>query len=350
MNNLIDYIKKLYIKSEIENNEIEIIVAHVLNFPNRNEFLKYLITNNTLDNKNKTLLKDIEIELIESMISRRKNKEPINYIIGQKEFRSLTFNVDRNVLIPRNDTEVIVDCALEIYKSKYQQFNLKDTVISTNVLKNNQNFSILDLGTGSGCLLISIIYEINNLFKDKNNSFNSTENTQDQNSTNIEEKMFNIDEIKKEFSVFGLGVDISKECIKIAKDNAKKNNVNNAFFFLSNWFENIRSKFNIIVCNPPYISKEEIESLEEDVKFYEPYIALSDNDNGYKHYKKIIRELSKYLTEDGYAIFEVGIFQSQNVQKIFAQYNFEIIKVAKDLQNIERAIVVKLKKNNGNTI
>jgi release factor glutamine methyltransferase len=217
---------------------------------------------------------------ISSSFKRRIKGEPLQYILGKTEFRGLEFKVNKNVLIPRPETEILVEAAIKYAKNK----------------------KILDLGTGSGCIAVSIA---------------------------------------KELSGIDLtAVDISKDALAIAKENAKLNGVK-VRFLRSNFFKGLSEKYDIIVSNPPYIPCAEIKSLQPELK-YEPLIALDGGCDGLASYRKIIQEAPDYLKADGMLIMEMGFNQRKPIEGIVSEAkSFNIIEVIKDYNNIDRVIVVK---------
>lgn len=218
-------------------------------------------------------------KLFFSFLERRKKSEPVAYIIGYKFFYDLEFEVSKDVLIPRSDSETLIDYVLE----GYSQENLK----------------ILDLGTGSGCLIITLLKHLPN--------------------SN------------------GIGVDISSGALNIAKSNADKIGVTDKLTLSqSNWFANIKPQpFDIIISNPPYVSPE--EDLSSEVK-HEPQTALFAGSDGLDAYKQIAAKAKKYLSPQGAIYLEVGYRQKESVQKIFEEHNFKLEGTRKDLQEHIRCL------------
>lgn len=219
-------------------------------------------------------------------INIRARGKPVQYIIGNQEFMGLTFKVDENVLIPRQDTEMLVEKAIEC-------------------IDKNSLTSIMDLGTGSGCIPVSLCHYCDN--------------------------------------ITACAVDISKEALRIAQLNANINAVNNRIDFIeSNLFENIDSKYennvDLIISNPPYIPKEAINNLMVEVKDYEPLGALDGGNDGLDFYRKISKQAVRYLKPRGYILFEVGHNQSNDVKQILENHEFINIKIIKDLSGINRVV------------
>lgn len=224
---------------------------------------------------------DNNVEFYLNKINDIKNGMPIQYITNKQEFMKLNFYVDKNVLIPQPDTEILVEKAIEICNN------------------HGNDIKILDLCTGSGAIGISIAKNIKNA------------------------KVY--------------ATDIKNTVIDIAKQNAKQNNVDNIEFIVSDMFENIQEKdFDIIVSNPPYIETDVIKTLPTEVR-NEPIIALDGGKDGLKFYKIILSEYKKYLKKDGYLLLEIGYNQAKSVGKLI-NLNYSIIE---DLAGNDRVIIIK---------
>ncbi len=225
-------------------------------------------------------------------IASRGMGKPLSKIIGKKEFYSREFFVNSQTLDPRPETELIIDL-IKILERKMPK-----------------SIKILDLGTGTGCIIISLYLELN----------------------------------KKKISVTGDAVDISAEALQIANKNARHHNIGSKInFFKSNWFSNVKNKFDIIVSNPPYIKKSEINSLPLEVKNFDPEVSLCGGYDGLNAYRKIADEAKDYLKKKGFILVEVGNNQSKKVKKIFELQGFTAIFTAIDLLNKERVIIFKNK-------
>lgn len=224
---------------------------------------------------------DNNVEFYLNKINDIKNGMPIQYITNKQEFMKLNFYVDKNVLIPQPDTEILVEKAIEICNN------------------HGNDIKILDLCTGSGAIGISIAKNIKNA------------------------KVY--------------ATDIKNTVIDIAKQNAKQNNVDNIEFIVSDMFENIQEKdFDIIVSNPPYIETDVIKTLPTEVR-NEPIIALDGGKDGLKFYKIILSEYKKYLKKDGYLLLEIGYNQAKCVGELI-NLNYSIIE---DLAGNDRVIIIK---------
>ena len=219
-------------------------------------------------------------------IDMRCNKIPLQHITGKQEFMGLSFNVNEDVLIPRQDTELLVEMVLHYLKQKIQ----------------GKKGKVLDMCTGSGCIAIS-----------------------------IKKLAENVDVT---------AVDLSQNALKVAIDNAKQLDAK-VTFIESDLFENVSGKYDIIVSNPPYIRKSDIETLMEEVKNHEPMMALDGDEDGLIFYKKISEKLNEYLSDDGMIFYEIGYDQGKTVPDILKQYNFKDINVYKDLSGNDRVVIAR---------
>jgi len=216
------------------------------------------------------------------LLNKRKKKEPIAYIFNNKEFWNTNFFVNRSVLIPRPDSEVLVEESL-----KY--------------LQNDKKYQVLDIGTGSGCILISIL--------------------------------------KERKKCKGTGIDLSKEAIKIAEINAKIQQLQNRVNFIYSGVDKfLSSKYDLIVSNPPYIKTCELKNLNEDIKNYEPIMALDGGSDGLSEIKKIIIRSSELLKRGGRLVLEIGHGQLNSVLNMIKEKKYYINNISKDLAGNTRCI------------
>ncbi|MDF2541850.1 MAG: hypothetical protein K0S47_1568 [Herbinix sp.] len=212
------------------------------------------------------------------LINRRATHVPLQYIIGKQEFMGLEFMVTPDVLIPRQDTEVLVEEVLKLCKGK----------------------QVLDLCTGSGCIIISLA---------------------------------KLSTLERAF-----GLDISENALRVASDNGKLHNVE-VQWIQSDLYEKLEGRFDIIISNPPYIPSEDIESLMPEVKTYEPRMALDGAEDGLKFYRNITEGLHKHLKKDGFIFFEIGHNQGNDVKEILQNAGFYDVQIIKDLSGLDRVVV-----------
>ncbi len=222
---------------------------------------------------------------IKQDLNERLTGKPLSRIFGYKDFWGRSFKISENTLDPRPDTERLVDIALERYS------------------KRTSPFEILDLGTGSGCILITLLCEM--------------------------------------IHANGCGIDLSKPALKIAKNNAKALNVHDRTVFLQgSWFESVQRKFDLIVSNPPYISNQVIPTLAPEVKNHDPILALDGGDNGLDAYKIIFPQLKNYLKNDGIALFEIGYDQQKEVMRLAEDSTFALRRVHLDHSGNPRVVEI----------
>lgn len=281
-------IEKILINGGIESNEAKIeakmLFKHFLKLSDNDLILKDEFEENNL--------------VYEKAMQRAKTHAPIQYIIGFAHFMGEEFIVNKNVLIPRDETEILVRKAIEVIKRK----KARQTLSASQLLSSS---TVLDIGTGSGCIACMI-----------------AKNTDAQ----------------------VLGVDISTAALRVALDNASKLELNNrAIFRKSDIFSNVKDeKFDVIVSNPPYVPISEKLTLQKEITF-EPQSALfiSDND-GIGFYKTIIKDAPKYLNEGGHLLFECGINQANLIAELMKNQGFSGIEIKKDLAGIERVVLGKI--------
>tara|TARA_E500000178_G_scaffold68563_1_gene66051 strand:+ start:548 stop:1387 length:840 start_codon:yes stop_codon:yes gene_type:complete len=226
------------------------------------------------------------IIIFNKYLQRRSRNEPIAYILKEKEFWSKKFSVNNNTLIPRPETELLVDRLIKIYQGKKK--------------------IILDIGTGSGCIILSLLGAL------KNSK--------------------------------GIGIDISKDAIAIAKKNASKHKILERVKFINKSFENIfNQKFDIIVSNPPYIKSKELKNLTDDIKKYEPRMALDGGNDGLDLIKKVIYKSKYILKTNGTLAIEIGNEQIKKVSNILIDNKFRIKELVKDYKNNVRCVISYLR-------
>ena len=276
-------------KQELNKNEIEdsLLKVRILLTDILKQSKEYLVIKNTKE------LSSQEEKEFKEKIEKLKLGYPIQYITNKQFFRNCEFYVDKNVLIPQPDTEILVEEAIKILKEKTFQKN---------------KINILDLCTGSGAIIVSLGKEL--------------------------------EKISEKYNFYG--TDISEKAVEIAQKNANSNNVN-VKFYLGDLFEsiNVNEKFDLIVSNPPYIETDVIKTLSLEVQ-KEPIIALDGGIKGLDFYKRIAKESKNFLTTKGYLILEIGYNQMEAVCSILKNENFKIVSRVKDYANNDRVIVANL--------
>ena len=219
-----------------------------------------------------------EQSLYEEYIGKRESHVPLQYIIGEQEFMGLSFQVNENVLIPRQDTEILTEEVLR---------ELSD------------GMDVLDMCTGSGCILLSLLNYSNDCH--------------------------------------GVGADISEKALEVAEENNRRLK-KDAVFVQSNLFEKVEGKFDIIVSNPPYIPSDVIPTLMEEVKTYEPMSALDGKEDGLYFYREIVKQAGEYLNRGGKLFFEIGCEQAEDVSKLLVDAGYKEVQVVKDLAGLDRVV------------
>lgn len=254
----------------------ELIVSHVLNLPRLQLYLNF---DKQVSEKDAALIRDLVIQ--------RGKRIPLQYILGYTEFFGINIKIDRRALIPRPETEILVETSLDIIKDIHSPV-------------------VLDFGTGSGCISIAIATK--------------------RDDTRI------------------VAIDTSKEAIELATENAAGSNTSGRIqFLLSDGFAEIPKdlKFDLIVSNPPYIPSEEIPSLQPEITGHEPVIALDGGKDGLKFYRYLAENAGNFLKEDRFMALELGCGQAGLVSEILTKNKWEVLKIIRDYNKIERVIVAK---------
>ena len=230
-----------------------------------------------------------EEKRFKKFLIRRASREPFQYIAGKQEFYGLDFAVTKDVLIPRPETELIVETAIEILRAK-------------------RNLNFCEVGIGSGCIAVSILHKVK--------------------------------------TARAIGLDISPKALEIAAGNAATHEVSNRLELkISDVFEVLQNeKFDLIISNPPYIPSEEIENLQAEVRDFEPSIALTDGDDGLSIIEKIIVESPKFLNKEGFLLLEIGFGQADKVREIFEPEIWRVVEILPDLQGIPRMVKAQASK------
>ena len=238
---------------------------------------KYVILNSNKQISKKT------ISLYKELINQRSNGKPISYLIGKKDFWKYEFTISEKVLIPRPETEMIIEQVLKLTKNK-------------------SKLNILDIGVGSGCLILSILKE------------------------------------KKDF--YGVGIDKSKKCLELSNINALKLNLKNRVKFFNSDIDNFDyGKYDLIISNPPYINKFDIKKLDREVLKYEPRLALYGGLDGTSEIRKVINKSSELIKKNGKFILEIAFDQKGKVEKLLRENGFYINEFLKDFSNHDRCVV-----------
>ncbi|MEI7473389.1 MAG: peptide chain release factor N(5)-glutamine methyltransferase [bacterium] len=239
-------------------------------------------------NPNMILNEDVYTEIQKAVKLRIEEKLPVQYITGEAYFMGECFKVNKNVLIPRPETEILVNETIKTV-------NLFDTPF------------IVDIGTGSGCIAIMIA------------------------------------KLLSDINIFS--IDISEESLNMARENASKLGVlNNLTFLNSDLLQNIDKNIDIIVSNPPYIDIKELKTMQSEVALHEPHLALFADENGLFFYRNIIEQAVEKLNKNGFILFELGIDQSQSVKELFIKNNFTVMAIIPDFAGIDRVIIARKNK------
>ena len=237
-----------------------------------------------------TKLTDEQQKKTEFMLEQRLKHKPLDKILGHREFYKYDFKVNEDVLSPRPDTEILLEAALEILSGMLEP-------------------KILDLGCGSGCILESLLKEIPH--------------------------------------AIGCAVDVSAKALAVARQNADSLAVSERLRFVkASWFDDdftdvVGTKFDMIVSNPPYIPSADIETLDTEVKDYDPLLALDGGKSGYDSYERIAEVTQELLKDNGYILLEAGFGQAQKIADIFAAQEFKLLKIVSDLAGIERCVILQ---------
>lgn len=268
---LLQIAKNKFKQQEIVDADVDAwyLLAHVFNIKR----MWYLLHENDL-------APVTESEHFLTLVKERAKHIPLQHLTGTQEFMGLEFDVNENVLIPRQDTEILVEEVMKIAEGK----------------------SVLDMCTGSGCIIVSLA---------------------------------KLSKLKK-----AAGVDLSEKALVVAAKNAIKHKVEIEYIH-SDLFDQVEGIYDIIVSNPPYIPSAEINNLMSEVKDHEPVLALDGTEDGLEFYRKISSEAKKYLKESGSIFFEIGHDQGEDVKQILSQEGFAEIIIKKDLSGLDRVVSAK---------
>ena len=261
------------------------------NVPNYNLDARILLSN-LLRLENKYFVPDVKVankdkETFFSMIKDRVNGKPVSKIISKRAFWDAEFYINSSTLDPRPDSEILVESALEVNK-----------------LINKEKINILELGVGSGCILLSLLNEIN--------------------------------------GSMGIGIDKDINALKVAQSNAINLRISHKVSFItSNWTKSIKGKFDIIISNPPYIKSSEIIYLQKEVKNYDPLIALDGGEDGLRCYKEIMKTIKPLMNKNSFLLFEIDSWQGNKIIELSKKNYLKFFSIKKDLSGKERCIIFK---------
>ena len=270
---------------------IEIVYNNLIklkekNIPNPELDLRILLSYASKNRKNIFLnninIGDIDIDKLNLTVSKRLNDQPVSKIINKKSFWKSDFFVNFDVLDPRPETELIVEETLKNYSNK------------------KQKLKILDIGTGSGCISISLANEFPNSIV--------------------------------------TAIDISEKALRVAKKNIILNKLDKQIELKLCEFNDLNEKYDLIVSNPPYLSEDDFNKTQLEIKKYEPKISLVAGKDGLSFYKKFARNIEKLMNENCHFIFEIGHNQLESCRSIFQNSNLKLIKISKDIQKIDRTL------------
>lgn len=229
-------------------------------------------------------------------LEKRRNHIPLQHITGSQEFMGLEFLVNEHVLIPRQDTEVLVEEALEMMKQE--------------IFRSKGRLQLLDMCTGSGCILLSVMHYAE----------------------------------QKGIFIEGTGVDFSEQALMVAQKNekhlrsTKKDENGKVNWILSDLFENVSETYDMILSNPPYIRTAEIEKLQDEVKLHDPFSALDGKEDGLYFYRKIVTDAKQFLKTGGVLAFEIGYDQGKEVSDLMKKAGYDKVFVKKDLAGLDRIV------------
>ncbi len=271
---LLEQLKTIFADVGIENaqNDAQLLVAHVLNVPKLQLVCDY-----------SRIPEKPVVDQLAELASRRCRREPLQYIIGEVEFMGLKMFVDKNVLIPRFETELLAEIILTDHKAK------------------RGPFKVLDLCTGSGAIAVALAKS------------------------------------RPDWSVEAS--DISPEALKVAKSNAEANIVE-IVFHKSDMLTNIEGRYDLIVSNPPYISPEDYPDLSEEIRCHEPQIALLAEGGGLFYYRELLENVDKCLKENGLLYLEIGAFQRSKIEEVAVKNDLQVARVVRDYNDFERIMII----------
>jgi release factor glutamine methyltransferase len=236
-----------------------------------------------------TIIARAGVQRLREMIGRRAAGEPLQYITGRQEFYGLDFEVNRDVLIPRPETELLVEKALELLRGK------------------SAPTRVLDVGTGSGCIAIAILHELR--------------------------------------EARAVSLDLSVRALRVAARNAERHNVHERLAFAASdcfaALDPARAVFDMIVSNPPYVAKESLAGLQREVRDYEPRMALTPGGDGLRIIRRLLKDSARFLTMGGHLLIEIGFDQHEAINQLLERDVWELLDIHKDLQGIPRTVALR---------
>ncbi len=257
----------------------ELLIAHVLECSRLDLYMKY-----------DRPLAERDLSLIKKLIKSRASHYPIQYLLGSTEFYGIPIIVEEGALIPRPETEILVDAVISYIKKSDQK-----------------TWTMLDIGTGTGNIPIAI-----------SKSFKDTE---------------------KDIHI--VATDISGKAIQLAGKNIDNLKIENITLLLSDIFDKVTKTYDCIISNPPYVSENEFKELPKEVRDHEPKEALFAKEDGLEFYHTILKNAGKYLKDDGRIFFEIGAYQKDGVSKLAEEYNYKIIDIKQDYNDFDRVLILQ---------
>jgi len=240
-------------------------------------------------------LTERQAETLADFARRRLGREPVARILGEREFWGMPFRLSAETLVPRPDTETVVETALALLPDRQAPLR------------------IVDFGTGSGAILTALLHELP--------------------------------------QAWGIGVDLSEGAARTARQNARANGVGErAFFVVGSWADSLKGPFNLVVSNPPYIASEVVGTLDPEVREHDPRLALDGGPDGLEPYRVLLGEADRLLTPEGLMVFEIGYDQAESVGHLAAAHALETMRLAHDLSGNPRCIALKRTRSHGRTV
>lgn len=251
------------------------------------------------------ILTEVQEKQYIDFIEKRAQRNPLQHLTGTQEFMGLEFRVNEHVLIPRQDTETLVEESIRfIRKYKEKSCGVSAGITGSSRRENEKAFRLLDMCTGSGCILLSILHEIRK---------------------------------EKKLLIEGTGADVSEKALETARENAESLHIR-ADFLHSDLFDRVEGNFQMIVSNPPYIRTDVIETLQEEVRQHDPLLALDGKEDGLYFYREIVDTARRFLVSGGCLLFEIGADQGEAVQSMMCEAGYTHVAVKKDLAGLDRVV------------